>query len=282
MVGITVDCRLGNQLFQYAFIKHLSEKLGTSFYANEKLGRFIAPDYFDLKGYHKLINPLKRVIFKFMHEHPLQPLQSIPVGNYNAAEIEKLADRELYRGYFQSPLFFGDIAAHIGSYIRVKQKFQQEFRATYQQLFSENRIIAIHIRRGDYLNLNDWWQQNLGSNNLSLPASYYEDCISKVNVGRNDKLLFVSDDAEFVANAFSHIPNSLFVRNDAITDFQIMMNADVCIIANSSFAWWAAYLNAKKHKQVFCPQYWLGFKIKKEYPANIIPPDWTQVAVNTA
>lgn len=280
MIGITIDCRLGNQLFQYAFAKTLAEQLGTGFYANEQLARFLAADYFDLKGYHRLTNPIKRLAFKLTHAQPLQPLQSIPVGDFDETFISELTDGEIYRGYFQSALFFKDIAATIGDYIRVKKKFQRKFQLTYRNLFAGNRVIVVHVRRGDYLHLNYWWQKNLGSSDLSLPLSYYQNCLKNVELGENDKLVFVSDDMEYVRSEFAYLPNSMFVQNDAITDFQLIMHADICIIANSSFAWWAAYLNPKKNKQVLCPQYWLGFKISMEYPANIIPPEWTQIAVH--
>jgi len=75
------------------------------------------------------------------------------------------------------------------------------------------------------------------------------------------------------------VENALFANNDMITDFQIIMNADACIISNSSFAWWAAYLNSKKDKKIYCPEHWLGFKIKREYPENIIPGEWIKVNV---
>jgi len=270
---------MGNQLFQYAFIKSLSEKLHTSFYVNEKLGPFIAADFFDLEGYHPLINPLKRLLLKLQHEQPFRALQSVEISDYHESEMAQLADRKIYRGYFQSAAFFKDIAREISTYIRVKQTYRDEFSRMYGNLFSSKRVIAVHIRRGDYLNLNDWWLQNLGGNNLTLPASYYEACIEKAGITKDDVLIFVSDDPEFVRCEFAHLPNSLFVNNSAIIDFQIIMYADVCIIANSSFAWWAAYLNPKKEKQIFCPRYWLGFKIKKEYPVNIIPAEWVQVDV---
>jgi len=92
----------------------------------------------------------------------------------------------------------------------------------------------------------------------------------------------VSDDIDFARTEFTHIPNSEFSQSDMITDFQIIMNADVSILSNSSFAWWAAYLNPKKNKIIYCPQYWLGFKVKKEYPENIIPTAWNQIKVEPA
>ena len=61
-------------------------------------------------------------------------------------------------------------------------------------------------------------------------------------------------------------------------DFQLLLHADKLIISNSSFAWWGAYLNKNK-TEVFVPQYWLGFKVDKEIPADIIPARFISVPV---
>lgn len=277
MVGINVQCRLGNQLFQYAFIKAVSEKFDTSFYLNEKIEPFITADYFDLAGYHPLKNKINKFWLKVESNNLFKKLQAKDINTYN----EPLTNHTVYNGYFQSELFFKNIAGNIPSYIQVKKSFKKKFEAKYGSLFSNNRVIAVHIRRGDYLQLDDWWATNLGGNNLSLPSSYYLNCLSTIKEIENYRIIFVSDDIDFARKEFAHIKNSEFSESDMITDFQIIMNADICILSNSSFAWWAAYLNAKKTKTIYCPQYWLGFKVKREYPVNIIPSNWIQMNVNT-
>jgi hypothetical protein len=280
MVGITIECRLGNQLFQYAFIKALSKKLNAPFFMNDKFEKFIVPDYFDLEESSTLINRAKKMYFKLRHGL-FHRLQSVPVDTYNDAIFESLTDNIIYSGYFQSELFFKNIADKIPSYIRVNEKHKKKFTEKYQDVFTVNPVISVHLRRGDYLNLNDWWAENYGSNDLTLPVSYYLHCLEQINNIQDYKIIFVSDDIEFARTVFSHIKNADFSDNDMMTDFQIILNSDICIISNSSFAWWAAYLNRKEKKKVFCPEYWLGFKVEKEYPLNIIPPNWIQVEVSS-
>jgi len=279
MVGVTIECRLGNQLFQYAFIKALSEELHTSFFLNERFERFIAADYFDVKGYNPLKNPIQRLYFKLSSGNIFKNLQNTEIDSDYQLALNVLEDNKIYRGYFQSELFFKSIADKIANYIHIKNKFKQRFQAMYQQLFAEYYVIAVHIRRGDYLNLNEWWVEKFGSSDLSLPVGYYLKCLKEIPKKDKYKIIFVSDDMDFVRTAFSDVENALFANNDMITDFQIIMNADACIISNSSFAWWAAYLNSKKDKKIYCPEHWLGFKIKREYPENIIPGEWIKVNV---
>jgi hypothetical protein len=63
-------------------------------------------------------------------------------------------------------------------------------------------------------------------------------------------------------------------------DFQHLLNAHECIISNSTFSWWGAWLNTRPDKKIYAPEYFLGWRIKKEYPQNIYPHDWVKVSFN--
>ena len=281
MVGVTIDCRFGNQLFQFAFIKALAKRFKTSFYISEQVEQFMLPQYFHLEGYSTLLNRINWLRLK-IEAGTLASLQSKQVGTYNENEADALTDKAIYTGYFQSAHFFENIKDEIGSIIRLKSKYVKQFQTQYQKIFAENKVIAIHVRRGDYLNLNSWWAQNFGSNDLTLPVAYYLDALKQVEDLESYKLIFLSDDIAFVRSAFGHLKNAAFAENPLIIDFQLLMNADVCVLSNSSFSWWAAYLNQKKNKKVYCPENWLGFKIGKEYPDEIIPAEWIKIsAANT-
>jgi hypothetical protein len=274
MVGISIQCRLGNQLFQYAFIRSITQKFKTSFFVSETIEEFAIAKYFDLKGYNPRVNKLKWLLFKIKTGNLLTSLQTVSIDRYDQA-----TDNKIYNGYFQSEQYFENIAGEISTHVKIKQQYVDEFNTKYQDMFNNNLVVAVHIRRGDYLDLDDWWAENLGSHNLTLPIDYYLNCLKQVANADNCKFFFVSDDMEFTRSAFAHVKGAEFAQNSMIIDFQILMNADECIIANSSFAWWAAYLNKKETKKIYCPQYWLGFKVQKEYPANIIPQNWIKVKV---
>lgn len=275
MIGVSIQCRLGNQFFQYAFARALSKRLKTQFFLVEGKEKLILSEYFELEGYSKFLNLLKKIIYKLKNRKLFENLQAIEIQS----PFDNLSDNSIYLGYFQSELFFKDIADHISSYIVIKSRYVTTFNKLYRQTFTESKVIAIHIRRGDYLNLDHWWLENLGSDNLSLPISYYEKCLSQIENLNAYKLFFVSDDIEYVKTYFGHYKNAIFGGNDMITDLQILTNAHVCILSNSSFSWWAAYLNKHPNKKIFCPKYWLGFKIEKEYPESIIPNNWIQTEV---
>jgi len=173
MIGITIQCRLGNQLFQYAFITALAKKLNTDFFLNEKINDFSASKYFDFKGVNKVKNRFNQLYFKFA-KSPFKTLSHIEVNDSNVPESQMkiLEDNQIYSGYFQSEDYFRNISKEIQSLITIKKRYIEEFNALYSNIYKNNKVIAIHIRKGDYLNLDNWWEQHLGSPNLSLPNSW--------------------------------------------------------------------------------------------------------------
>ena len=131
----------------------------------------------------------------------------------------------------------------------------------------------VHIRRTDYIN---WGNDELGYN-LSLPETYYSNALSKLDT-TNKNIIFISDDIAFTKLNFN-IRSAIYSENNSeIFDLQLLMQADYLVLSNSTFAWWGAYLNTNA-KAVYCPQYWLGFKINKEWPTGITLPGWQQIKV---
>ncbi len=102
--------------------------------------------------------------------------------------------------------------------------------------------------------------------------SYFHKAIESINNDRN-YFIFVSDEPDTIENEFSYIKNKYISDNDEIIDFQFIIHADICILSNSSFSWWGAYLNIKQPK-IIAPRYWLGRADNKELPVNVIPDSW--------
>ena len=55
---------------------------------------------------------------------------------------------------------------------------------------------------------------------------------------------------------------------------QLMSICKHNIIANSSFSWWAAWLNANPNKLVIAPDKWYKGDNGK-YPDGFLPKEWT-------
>lgn len=124
---------------------------------------------------------------------------------------------------------------------------------------------SIHIRRGDYVTLTDCYEQ-LGMN-------YYNQAIQLTGT---DKYLIFSDDINWCKQQFKGYQFEFAEGNDVITDLNLMLSCENNIIANSSFSWWAAYLNKNPSKKVIAPIKWFGPKLPYD-TKDLLPDNWIKI-----
>ncbi len=259
MVGVKFIGRMGNLIFQYAFFQYLktNNKDKTFFFVNPHHGYLTK--YFDLgayqnfilgsKGYSVLTRTMPR-IFKF---------KEIYIESIQVPKKVDVQDWTIYKGYYQTDFYVKNI---IGDFkIEIKKEFVDKFEEEFGTAFKNNKTIVVHIRRTDYL--------TYGKRDISLPMGYFKARLDALGNIDDHLVYFVSDDMDHVKTYFPPQPNYIFSSNNEITDFQIIKNADIAIISNSSFAWWAAYLSDKKNT-VYAPKNWLGFRIGKEHPKRVM------------
>jgi hypothetical protein len=265
---------MGNQMFQYSFAHSAAKKLKTFFVMNQTAHRFQLSKYFKLDFLTQLL--FNQYVFdyyqKINHKFPLKKEVEVAHDELNV----NLTNNSRYIGFFQSESFFKADVKRLRKRFSIKTKWVDLFKQKYGDLFRNNKVVVVHVRRTDYLYHGD---ETSGTEDLSLPMAFYEKCLNKIEGLGNYKVLCISDDIPFVKDYFKDRTNFLFESNDTIVDFQLLMNADMLIIANSSFAWWAAYLNQVPGKLVFAPKYWIGFKTKEEHPQGIMTPlfNWVDV-----
>lgn len=135
---------------------------------------------------------------------------------------------------------------------------------------STRETVSIHIRRGDYLKNPQYFE--------ICNKGYYEKAINLLSekVERPRYYLF-SDDVEW-CRANLHLPqDTTYVdwntRTDSWQDMYLMSNCRHHIIANSTFSWWGAWLNASPHKIVVCPKEFS----RTENIVNVMPESWIKI-----
>lgn len=107
---------------------------------------------------------------------------------------------------------------------------------------------------------------------------YYNKAVEYIkNEVKNPLICVFSDDPEWVKKEFK-IENVIFAGNDILKDYEQMYLMSICkhnIIANSSFAWWGAWLNKNPNKIVIGPKQWLVNKTSDKL--DVLPKEWIQI-----
>lgn len=270
MIIVKFQGRLGNQIFQYAFGLTNAIKFKTVLLIDKSNTHNSFFKYFKTNS----IASISFVNDKLVNHFTKRYKEVFQTGNDSVESIKnKIANKVYYEGFFQSEQYFDALKSDISERLILKKRYRKLFDKKYGKLFKEHKVLAIHCRLGDYI---EWGSEELGGKNLSLPETYYFNCLKKIKELQSYKVIIVTDDIENIKNRFNFIKDKIIVSNEEIIDFQILQNAHKLIISNSSFSWWGAYLN-NKSATIYAPQYWLGFKVEKEYPVSIIPNSWVKI-----
>jgi hypothetical protein len=296
MIGIFATGQMGNQMFEYAFVYSASKKLNTSFfmYGGESLRYFNLYEDLEKNTRRNILcysvkKLLKNPSFLFQclkkGKNPLRLFLNWEIKNNlvkwditfdeNNYLFTDIRDDVLYQATFQSEKYFENCKEDIRKAFTIQDQYKIPFLKNKSHLFNKKSIV-VHLRRTDYSKLGS---DETGGADLILPSSFYKKCLTMIPDTDDCNVIFISDDIEYVKNEFGTKKNYFFENNDSITDFQLMLYADIVIIANSSYSWWGAWLNEKKDKVIYAPNYFLGFNVKKFFPAGIKVDSWNWVDV---
>lgn len=247
--------RFGNQIFQFASLFGISQKLGYAMIIpNQNLtgvvqntmdgksftGRFQLQDCFDIDDtYFGNVYGLKYSVVE-PHFHFTESLFNIP-------------DFSCLDGYFQSEKYF----KHCKDDLIKELQFKQHIIDRSNELLpkTNKELVSIHIRRGDYTHPNPY--------HSVISDEYIINCINRFN---NDDYHFVvfSDDLDWVKNRIEteywgkSEKFTAFESDSQFVDFCAMSLCNHHIISNSSFSWWSSYLCKNKNKIVYAPEKWFG------------------------
>lgn len=158
-------------------------------------------------------------------------------------------------GYLQSERYFEDFSDSVRHHLTPVNHF--EF---------EPGLCSVHVRRTDYLKLQDYHPVQ--------PMSYYEKAME---LSGCKKFLVCSDDQAWCRNHFIGSSFEFSDATDPIVDIAMMSKrCEHNIIANSSFSWFGAWLNANPNKKVIAPKLWFG-RLCNHNTTDLIPKTWMQI-----
>lgn len=261
---------LGNLMFQYAFGFVVARRLRTSFCLNKL--RELA--FFELNGDTPSANLLRKTRFK------LESLRHRPVeknwmefndARYAAAKtvLANLADHTIYRGYFQSSAYYEGCEQEVKKIFQIKEAYRHRFEQRRASFLNGPPLGVLHLRGKGH----GGWKR------VRLPWSYYENCLRRVKDPENYRWIVVTDDASYARERLPSQNKMEIVSGEVIDDFQLMNSARIHIMANSTFSWWAAYLNPDPAARIMGPKYWYGHRPEYQFeaPTGIMHPTWEWV-----
>ncbi|MCM0717987.1 alpha-1,2-fucosyltransferase [Parabacteroides sp. W1-Q-101] len=269
--------RLGNQMFQYAFllgIQHTNPE--TVFYLSTPVALPDASDdsnnlekVFDIPADHLAEEELTRQIMN-------TPASCIRRVNEPADSLWREVDTDwsllsIYQGYWQTDLYFKKIAPVIRKAFRFDTDRLNPKSSDLAEQIHSCLSVSIHVRRGDYLS-----EKNRQIYGDICTVDYYRNAVEwlKKRLPKEAIRFYVfSDDPDWVKENLPLEHAVVVDWNQGVDSWQDMYLMSVCrhhIIANSSFSWWGAWLNPREDKMVIAPYRWY----KDRVAPDILPEGW--------
>ena len=171
----------------------------------------------------------------------------------------------------QSEKYFNDIKCEIKEIFSFP-KFKNIKNITIADEINRTNSVAIHIRRGDYLD-----DPALGG---LIKKEYYIAAIEYIRKKiTNPKFYIFSNDIEWCKKNLK-LENVCFIDwnkgKESYRDMQLMSLCKHNIIPNSTFSWWGAWLNKNPNKIVIAPKVWINPKTGLK-DLDIIPNEWIKI-----
>lgn len=264
MILTKIQGGLGNQMFQWAFGRSLALEKNT--YMHVYLDGYenqqgITPRKFEL-------NLFKNLKYQECDKKNLPTNQNWVVlkDEFNYLNLlsrtSNLSDCNFYLdGYWQSEYYFQ----------RYKSVIYSDFSPSFDEVFRcksliEPDSVSIHIRRTDYVTSNGYHPIQ--------PISYFSSAIDMI--GDYNKLYVFSDEIDWCKTNLNFDRMVFMEGRTAIEDMRLMSFCKHNIIANSSFSWWAAWLNQNPYKMIIAPSKWFGPQANL-WTGDIIPREWITI-----
>lgn len=182
-------------------------------------------------------------------------------------------------GYWASEKYFEDFADGVRQEVQVRDVRVTAFADQYCNSHRKNGapLVGVQVRRGDVYYLCEVLKKPEASPVPVMKRDYFLRAMEKF--GENAVFLMFSDspkDIELCRHEFADCRNIHYVSGqDDITDFSTLQRCDHQIISNSTFGWWAAWLNPNKDKKVIAPLNWYAPGSPHAHNmADMIPSTW--------
>jgi len=284
---------LGNQMFQYAIAKALSERYRAAFVLNYSW--FNAPQG-DATPRELQLNHLKIQDIAFVDEvfpkklgkfrrilQPFLPAQPLVIYQRNAFDfdptlfnLKDILNKDLYlSGYWQAFPYIEAIKEQLKEEFQTKDNLSNIYQ-NYLKEIKSSESVMVHIRRGDYVHLPTASQYH-----GTLPISYYLTIMNELLGFKPHAHFFIfSDDLDWAKEELGTDFEITYIEHVQTSDapaqeLQLMRACKHHIIANSTLSWWGAWLKQDPSGLVYAPSLWI--RDANLDTSELLPAKWKKV-----
>jgi hypothetical protein len=246
--------RLGNQLFQYAFLRVAARGLGTQFFCP----RWDGDEIFRLHDERERAQSPVGIVH---HYDPGRQAGFV-------RDALSVRDNTEIQGFFQSEEYYPDKAA-----VRQWYAFRDHISAVVSERYGaviRQGVASVSVRMdSDYASTREYFPL--------YPLTYYQNSLRAASA-RGPVLVFA--DRPDLARAFFrdlHGYDLIFVDDlDGPQQLCLMTQCDANVITNSTFSWWGAWLNTRPGRVVVAPSSWCRPGVPNPVQ-GILCDDWVKV-----
>lgn len=266
MVIVHLSGGFGNQLFSYAFgyavAKERQEELYIDTAIQDMKWFFRNPDILKMNiSYAKRISyPIKRKIWdrailnrirfrgsiglrtKILKEEDLREVD-------NPLAYCKNITGDIYlKGNWGNESWFAGVSEEIKKMYTFQKPLSGQAQSIYDEIEAYPNAVTVHIRRGDYVNIG-----------IALEPDYFIHAMEEIAKRvESPEFYCFSEDLDWAREALRAAPFPVHYpvyqsEDKGVEDFRLLTTGKHQIISNSSYSWWAAYLNSNPEKQVVIP-----------------------------
>jgi len=281
---------MGNQMFQYAFGRQLSRQLDAelTFDPTNLLYRNNGPDFvyrnYDLDVFQPteknflappaVLAPIYDMRLKrFSQAVSWAVTRKLPVVkephfHFSPEVLTSAREGAIYDGWWQSPKYFAGVEELVRHDFRFSREIIPVSRELLTRIESSNAI-CLNVRRTDFLkvdtlNATDKEYFLRGADYLGRKLSEPRFFVFSDDVAWCRENIKLDHPTEFVDHEHKGFKFGNYM--------QLMTQCKHYLIPNSSFAWWAAWLNTGTDKMVVAPENW--FTDPKINTGDLVPEEW--------
>ena len=269
MITTNLTGNLGNHMWFYSICRIVAEKL------NYQWGVNPIPTHDYYQGMNQMyfmdVDFGEKVIVNGKNERGLNTYHGVDNEYYDEfiehkylgdgccinmydPNVFNVSDNTMIHITSQSEDYLNDRRLEILDWFKIKKEYSELYESKLKELgiILDDDLCVINFRGGEYRSVQ----------NLICSKKYWSDSILHMKgINPRMKFLIITDDP---STAIEYIGNFQCLHIDIGFDFYTINKSKYVILSNSSFGWWAAWLNVNSNL-IIAPKYWGRHNISNGY-----------------